>query len=60
MFWVGRHDRLKVTQGPQKGVGLRKLSHLKRPPMKPISAFPYIAMLVVTVLLILMFLGYFQ
>jgi len=28
--------------------------------MKPISIFPYVAMLVVTVLLILMFLGYFQ
>jgi len=28
--------------------------------MKPISAFPYIAMLVITVLLILMFGGYFQ
>jgi len=28
--------------------------------MKPISAFPYIAMLVIVVLLILMFGGYFQ
>jgi len=28
--------------------------------MKPINAFPYIAMLVITVLLILMFGGYFQ
>jgi len=28
--------------------------------MKPINAFPYIAMLVIVVLLILMFGGYFQ
>jgi len=28
--------------------------------MKPISPFPLIALLVITVLLILMFLGYFQ
>ena len=28
--------------------------------VKPINAFPYIAMLVITVLLILMFGGYFQ
>jgi len=28
--------------------------------MKPISVFPTIAMLVITILLILMFLGYFQ
>ena len=29
-------------------------------PMKPINAFPYIAMLVIVIALILMFGGYFQ
>jgi len=55
-----RHDQLRFTKGPEKAVEVAKLYHLKRASMKPINAFPYIAMLVITVLLILMFGGYFQ
>jgi hypothetical protein len=57
---VVRHDRLKITKGSQKAVELAKLCHLKGSFVKTINAFPYIAMLVIVILLILMFGGYFQ
>lgn len=58
--WASRHDWLKFTKRPRKGVALAKSRQLKSAPMKPISLFPMLAMLVIVVLLILMLGGYFQ
>ncbi len=59
---VGRRGMigLRLQKAPEKPSTVAKLSQPKAGFMKPINAFPYIAMLVIVVLLILMFGGYFQ